>query len=461
MALKDLESLRLLRYDFDAFKDFCQSASKIYDMASFHAQLELPTIPDFRNNRIDHHANPIIPDNINYMNALRSNGNGNCLFNSISIMLNGTESLATELRVRTCIELALNRNFYRNHPTVSVLEIPSLKENGRYQSLEAILDTVGFGRDSSTIYESTSAFEPAFDNEIGSTAENFRSCGILQIMALATVIGSPIKTVYPEKEHQFFQAYDTLIVPRVDNGLDRTFTIMWSNLNGCYDKTVTFRANHFVPLIDKNLASQVKVLPLRISKCERNSRAKIDSFFQPVDQVVETEETILSDEINTHIYQREFDVEEFDDIPLTMPKEWYSKLGKNVSSNNKRDSARHLSFHGQITDHDPVRSGVEGTLQDAIHKVRYNVSKCKSEETRKHLKAIGLSAQFLLSNGPVVETQAISEIYRKAKDLNTAMKEPSKSIFERLGKFLPICQIYINHKVYILEDRLNEATPGY
>ena len=74
------------------------------------------------------------------------------------------------------------------------------------------------------------------------------------------------------------------------------------------------------------------------------------------------------------------------------------------------------------------------------------------------MKAIELSAQFLLSNGPVVETQAISEIYRKAKDLNTAMKEPSKSIFERLGKFLPICQIYINHKAYILEDRLNEAT---
>ena len=233
---------------------------------------------------------------------------------------------------------------------------------------------------------------------------------------------------------------------------------MWSNLNVWYDKTVTFRANHFVPLIDKNLVSQVKVLPLRISKCERNSGAKIDSFFQPVDQVAETEETILSDEINTHIYQREFDIEEFDDILLTMPKKWYSKLGRSISSNNKKDSERHLSFRGQITDHHPVRSGVKETLQDAIHKVRYNVSKCRSEETRNYLKAIEISAQFLLSNGLVVEIHAIPSIYKKARGLNTAMKEPSKSISERLGKFLPVSQIYINHKAYILEDRRNEAT---
>lgn len=39
-------------------------------------------------------------------------GDGNCLFNALSITLVGNESLSTELRVRTCCEMATNKEFY-------------------------------------------------------------------------------------------------------------------------------------------------------------------------------------------------------------------------------------------------------------------------------------------------------------------------------------------------------------
>lgn len=39
-------------------------------------------------------------------------GDGNCLFNALSISVCGNESLSEEIRVRTCIEMVLNKGYY-------------------------------------------------------------------------------------------------------------------------------------------------------------------------------------------------------------------------------------------------------------------------------------------------------------------------------------------------------------
>ena len=44
--------------------------------------------------------------------ALQSTGNGNCLFNSVSILLFGNESKAVELRVRTALEMICSSQVY-------------------------------------------------------------------------------------------------------------------------------------------------------------------------------------------------------------------------------------------------------------------------------------------------------------------------------------------------------------
>ena len=43
-------------------------------------------------------------------------GDGNCLFNSMSVALVGNESMSVELRVRTCIELNENCDAYEQCP---------------------------------------------------------------------------------------------------------------------------------------------------------------------------------------------------------------------------------------------------------------------------------------------------------------------------------------------------------
>ena len=42
-------------------------------------------------------------------------GDGDRLFNSVSVVVQGNEALASELRVRTCIELVLDFAYYKNY----------------------------------------------------------------------------------------------------------------------------------------------------------------------------------------------------------------------------------------------------------------------------------------------------------------------------------------------------------
>ncbi|KAL3889926.1 hypothetical protein ACJMK2_002243 [Sinanodonta woodiana] len=51
-----------------------------------------------------------------YGNPITNTGDGNCLYNAISILLHGNESLATQLRYLTCIQLVKNMGAYMNHP---------------------------------------------------------------------------------------------------------------------------------------------------------------------------------------------------------------------------------------------------------------------------------------------------------------------------------------------------------
>ena len=73
-----------------------------------------------------------------------STGNGNCLFNSVSTALTGDEELATELRLRTAIEMSLNFDFYKARDDFDQLmnHSPSIDESilaactdGAYSSL--------------------------------------------------------------------------------------------------------------------------------------------------------------------------------------------------------------------------------------------------------------------------------------------------------------------------------------
>ena len=89
--------------------------------------------------------------------------NGSCLFNAVSLALCGTQDIATELLVRTCIEMAVQKDVYTSLPIAKDL-------------IWVAPNYV------------TSAIDCACTNGWSS---------IWTILALAEVIGMPIKSVYP------------------------------------------------------------------------------------------------------------------------------------------------------------------------------------------------------------------------------------------------------------------------
>lgn len=57
-------------------------------------------------------------------------------------------------------------------------------------------------------------FDAAFENEITRTSLNHSYSGTLQIMALASVLGVPIQTVYPDQNHKLLPVYENVFQPR-------------------------------------------------------------------------------------------------------------------------------------------------------------------------------------------------------------------------------------------------------
>lgn len=53
------------------------------------------------------------------------NPNGNCLFNALSVGMISNDLLANELRIRTCVEMANNREFYEAKHSESRIKLVS------------------------------------------------------------------------------------------------------------------------------------------------------------------------------------------------------------------------------------------------------------------------------------------------------------------------------------------------
>ena len=171
-------------------------------------------------NGVDNTALCLLGNKWNGGKPVSVSGNGNCLFNAVSMSIYGNESLATELRVRVAIELSLNSSFY-----------------------ERINENAGFEDCSPTIQESINAC--AIDREYSS---------IWAIHAASTVIQSPINSVYPvvngpADEH--IGILNTTLVPRLESDKRNAVTIMWTG-----PKTISnrmWRPNHFVPIINGSI----------------------------------------------------------------------------------------------------------------------------------------------------------------------------------------------------------------
>eukprot|EP00111_Clytia_hemisphaerica_P013277 TCONS_00038981-protein len=305
-----LKTLKTLSTDFEAFVDFSTHLIKeVGDNEVFQCKLVLNN--DLSNFPEDKMSTNLIPDIQSCENeiALRTTGDGNCLFNCASIMLVGDESISEELRLRTCLELVLNLYFYADHDFLNQ-QIKTV-DGKSYYKVEALYDVVCFSKTSSKIFEQQ-GFQKALEAEMTKTSFNGQFCGILQIAALSSVIGYPIKLIYPNQNFNLLLLYQGLVLPRIERS-EKQLTILWSSTNNCDQDVKYFIANHFVPLIKRRE---------HLSECQ--------SFDSSPGQ---------TPIINFYPHKRKEPPEEFE-LPFQMDKDWYAKVGRNDLSNVKRYNSR-------------------------------------------------------------------------------------------------------------------------
>ena len=159
--------------------------------------------------------------------ALRSTGNGDCLFNSFSICLSGDESRAIELRYRCCIEMVTNRTRMLRHRL--------------YRALEPV--------------------SPDFDRDCLNCAQKGQYASMWNVLALANLLKVKVTVIYPAvngSETYSFKNLNQKIKPPFVDPEKPTITIMWTSIrppprNGLSKQTgAGWEPNHFVPLVSTN-----------------------------------------------------------------------------------------------------------------------------------------------------------------------------------------------------------------
>ena len=193
-----------------------------------------------------------------HIRTLQTTGNGNCLYNCVSIWFTGNESLHVYLQMLTAIELYENAVFYTQH--LKVLSVQSLLKVGEDTLFRQILSSNG----TSSMNENASVpdfikFTAAIKDEAIGTCKLSEYAALVHIMALSSVIQYPIRSHYPDVKAVIpSQPFDAVYFPRQSGSYSSSnelvVNVLWS-CDGQLDNTPNrkFEPNHFVPLqfVDK------------------------------------------------------------------------------------------------------------------------------------------------------------------------------------------------------------------
>ena len=191
---------------------------------------------DFSGHKQDPISNFILSDyHCDSKSALFSRGDGNCLFNSISIVLAGDESMSTELRYRCCIEMVTNKSKVLHHRMYSRLE----------------------------------PLSPDYDEDCINCAEPGKWSSAWMMIAVSNLLNLPVKSVFPavnSTRNPVFKTLNCLFRPPFSDPAKGEITIMWTNTTppqkNSFSRVVKagdwWSPNHFVPLVDVPMKEKYK-----------------------------------------------------------------------------------------------------------------------------------------------------------------------------------------------------------
>ena len=126
--------------------------------------------------------------------AVKTTGNGDCIYNAVSLALVGDESCAILLRLLVALELAINVSFYAQHPKFTYF--PS---GGRHPN--TVFSLCLTRRINDVFHDSAQNRELAVFSEARTASQPKEWSGYFQVSALSAVLARPVFSSYPTAHH--------------------------------------------------------------------------------------------------------------------------------------------------------------------------------------------------------------------------------------------------------------------
>lgn len=221
--------------DLASLQDAMHSYDKDMILAIQSKYLQLASVPTISDHRIDVDYSELATDELSklllpcdipreheeVLKVCKTLGNGNCLYNAVSLVLSGNNSLSTYLGILTACELYLNANRYINHDKVTeTLLSPEFMTKDRRNAFAMVLPAGEISEDS---------FESQVMKEALTTCEDKKWSGLIHIMALSSVLGVPIRSVYPDTNIGIRSLFNGLVLPvGKESNSKNTIDIMWT-----------------------------------------------------------------------------------------------------------------------------------------------------------------------------------------------------------------------------------------
>ena len=195
---------------------------------------------------VDRHSLPLVPDNMPVV-PVEIYGDGNCLPRAVSLHAYHTEDLHEEMRYRIVVELVNNETWYLSD------ELDAGGSKTKCAGTFAMFSEQFAGQS----FEVKSV-QDIFREEVVTIIQNGSYMGAWQIAAVASVLRSPVQSVYPQYASQTVRNdLHRLFHPRSGCSTDtepnctEPMMILWTSTQGVDLTPKTWRPNHFVLLVER------------------------------------------------------------------------------------------------------------------------------------------------------------------------------------------------------------------
>uniref|UniRef100_A0A3Q3GS90 Vertnin n=1 Tax=Kryptolebias marmoratus TaxID=37003 RepID=A0A3Q3GS90_KRYMA len=170
---------------------------------------------------------------------LRCNGEGNLLFDAVSMLLVGNTGLSLELQVRTVVEMALWKRYYLAGMIDSKMMLQAVRFSLCAEESEDMLNLP------------VTVLEAIFDADVKASCFPGSYANMWHVYALSSVLQFNIYSIYPMFNLKIRPYFNRLIRPRTwpEDSEPHTIHIMWS---GELQSESLFKPKYFVALVQTN-----------------------------------------------------------------------------------------------------------------------------------------------------------------------------------------------------------------